>query len=252
MLRSEMIRHLEDWLEPEKLQDYCPNGLQVEGRSQVTRLVTGVTASEALIDRAIEAGADAILVHHGYFWKGEPAALTGAKGRRIRKLMQQDINLIAYHLPLDVHPELGNNARLAKVLGLKVTGQHRISGVDGLLWQGELARPMEAEALAAYLSDSLGREPLLLGAEAGKVYQSIAWCTGGAQGYLPQAAALGVDIYLSGECSEQTYHAAIEEKTLYVSAGHHATERYGVQALGEKLAAEFGIEHLYVELDNPV
>jgi len=233
----------------ERFSDYCPNGLQVEGERPIRRLVTAVTASQRLIDVAVEAEADALLVHHGFFWKGEAAPLTGIKGRRIRALMRADISLLAYHLPLDAHPELGNNRQLALRLGLLEAAPS--AGVDALLWTGVLAEPAPAVQLAAHVGRVLGREPLHI-AVVDHPVRRLAWCTGAAQGSIERAAELGVDCYLSGEVSEQTVHLARELGIDYLAAGHHATERYGVQALGAELAANFGVEHRFIEIDNPV
>ena len=229
-------------------RDYCPNGLQVEGSRPVNRLITGVTASKAFIDAAIGMGADAVLVHHGYFWKGEPPCLVGMKGRRIQALVRSGLSLYAYHLPLDAHPELGNNRQLARVLGILEASP--VVSATGPLWQGQLPRPMAAEDFAAWTARALGREPLHISAH-GRPIESLAWCTGAAQGYIEEAADLGVDGFLSGEISEQTTHQARELGVDYFAAGHHATERYGVQALGTHLAERFGFEHRFLDMDNP-
>lgn len=252
MQLRELIARIDSWLEPGRFRDYCPNGLQVEGRSEVKRIVCGVTACEALIDAAIAADADAILVHHGYFWRNEAPSIVGLKARRIGKLLRHDISLIAYHLPLDTHPELGNNRGLAQQLGLEVLAQESAGEVPGLLWVGQLPQTMDREALARHVASALGREPLLLGGKDPETYRRIAWCTGGAQGYLERAADLGVDVYLSGEASEQTFHLAQERGLLYVASGHHATERYGVQRLAARLQQECGLDCRYVDIDNPV
>ncbi len=244
--RRDILQTLDRWLTPENFQDYCPNGLQVEGRDQVRRIVSGVTASQALLDAAVKAGADMILVHHGYFWKGEPQAVTGMKKARIKTLLTHDINLVAYHLPLDDHPEFGNNRRLADVLDIA-----NPRPLSGLLWEGELKEALSAEAFADYLAERLDRRPLHLGSGPDMI-RRVAWCTGGAQGFLPQAVNAGVDAYISGEASEPTTHTARECGIHYFGAGHHATERYGVQALGEALAREFGLEHQFIDCDNPV
>jgi dinuclear metal center YbgI/SA1388 family protein len=228
--------------------DYCPNGLQVEGTRPVGRLISGVTASQALIDAAIARSADAILVHHGYFWKSEAPCLVGMKARRIRALMRSGVSLFAYHLPLDAHPELGNNSQLAQVLG--ILDAHRATVLPGLLWQGRLARPMAAADLVDRAARKLGRRPLHVSAGE-RAIQTLAWCTGAAQGYIEEAARLGVDAYLSGEISEQTTHQARELGVDYFALGHHATERYGVQALGTHLADKFEIEHSFLDLQNP-
>ena len=231
--------------DPAAFDAYCPNGLQVEGRREVRRIVSGVTASQALIDAAIAADADLLLVHHGYFWRGEAAPLVGMKGRRIKALMQADLSLVAYHLPLDAHPELGNNRQLGLRLGFD-----RAEPVEGLLWGAELDSPMPLQVLAARVQAALGRAPLVIG--DGRELARVAWCTGGAQGMIDRAAALGFDAFISGEVSEQTVHQARELGIAYLAAGHHATERYGVKALGDALAAHFGIEHHFIEVPNPV
>jgi dinuclear metal center YbgI/SA1388 family protein len=228
-------------------QDYAPNGLQVEGRQEIRKLATGVTASQSMIDQALSWGADAILVHHGYFWRGESPQVTGMKYRRLKSLIQAEVGLLAYHLPLDAHPELGNNAQLAKLLGLSVSGTF----AKGIAMQGSLAEAVSVEKFAKLISEKLGQQALHL-AGGGKQIKHVAWCSGGAQGYLEQAAQLGVDAYISGEASEQSYHVAQEMGIHFFAAGHHATERYGVQALGEHLAEQFGIVHHFVDIANPV
>ncbi len=242
---AELSHFCDDFLDVAGFEDYCPNGLQVEGLRPVRKLVSGVTASLALIEAALEEGADALLVHHGYFWKGEAAPLTGVKGRRIRRLMQADVSLLAYHLPLDAHPTVGNNAELGRIMGWLTTGQ------QGLLWHGETDQAISAQALMEQLGDRLDSSPLLI--EGGtQPVRRIAWCSGAAQSMIEQAAALGVDAFVSGEISEQTVHLARELGIHYVAAGHHASERFGVQALGGLLAERFGLEHEFIDIDNPV
>lgn len=242
---NDIVAYCNRRLDADAFDDYCPNGLQVEGVSRVGRIVSGVTASQALIDAAAEAGADLLLVHHGYFWRGEPIPLVGMKGRRIRALMAAQINLLAYHLPLDAHPELGNNRQLGDRLGLTDP-----QPVDGLLWGAQLDRPMLSSELAVRVGTVLGREPLVVGIDHS--IHRVAWCTGAAQGKIEQAAALGFDAFISGEISEHTVHQARELGLVYLAAGHHATERYGVQALGTELAQHFGISHRFIDIDNPV
>ncbi len=253
--REVLISQLDAWLQPKLIKDYCPNGLQVEGTGDVGKIVCGVTACEALLDAAIGRQADMVLVHHGYFWKGESAVIQGMKKRRLGKLLRHDISLVAYHLPLDIHVEYGNNAQLAKVLGLSVDGQVAAGGTDGLLWYGQLPKPMQQDELRRYLFDRLARDPLIINgsmpAMESKPWRTIAWCTGGAQGFIDDAADLGVDLYLSGEVSEQTVHSARELGISYIAAGHHATERYGIQALGNAVAAEFPLDVSFVDIDNP-
>jgi dinuclear metal center YbgI/SA1388 family protein len=244
-----LAQHCDELLEVHQFQDYCPNGLQVEADRPIRRLITGVTASQRLIDAAVAAQADALLVHHGFFWKGEAQPLVGVKGRRVRTLNQAGISLLAYHLPLDAHPELGNNRQLAAMLELP---NPQPTGAPGdLLWTAELAEPLAAAGLVERIEQVLERTPLHLAA-LDRPLRRIAWCTGAAQGFIERAAALGADAYLSGEVSEQTVHLARELGVDYFAAGHHATERYGVQALGARLAQTFGLEHQYIEIDNPV
>jgi len=249
--RRVLVSALDELLTPHLFSDYCPNGLQVEGRAEIRRVVTGVTACQALLDAAVEARADAVLVHHGYFWKSEDARVTGMKRRRLATLLRHDINLLAYHLPLDAHPELGNNVQLARRLGLVLTGpldpfDRRVVGNTG-----ELATPETAGRFAARVGGVLGREVFHVG-DAEAPVRTVGWCTGAAQGYIEQAVAAGVDLYLTGEVSEQTVHVARETGIQFLACGHHATERYGVQAVGDWLAARFGIEHRYIDIPNPV
>jgi dinuclear metal center YbgI/SA1388 family protein len=245
-----LVEEADRFLGAARISDYCPNGLQVEGRPQVRRIVSGVTASQALLDAAVEAEADVVLVHHGYFWKGEDACITGMKRRRLQTLLSNDISLLAYHLPLDVHAEVGNNVQLARQLDITVEGPLDPNNpkVVGLL--GSLAEPMSARDFARRVQEVLGREPLLV--EGQGMVRRIGWCTGGGQGYIDNAIAAGVDLYLTGEASEQTFHSARENGVGFIAAGHHATERYGVQALGDYLARRFAIEHLFIDCPNPV
>ena len=245
--RDQLLQALDAELQPDSFGDYCPNGLQVEGRPQIRRIVSGVTASLALIEAAIEAGADLILVHHGYFWKGEALEVTGMKRERIRRLLEHDINLVAYHLPLDAHPTLGNNTRLAEELGFHIDGPLR---EDGVGQYGRPAAELSAPALQSHITRVLGRDCLLVPGGDHPV-RRVAWCTGGAQSLLTTAAAHGVDAYISGEISEQTTHEARELGVHYFAAGHHATERYGAPALGQWCAERFGLEHRFIDIDNP-
>lgn len=248
MQRDELCAYLDGVLEAGRFRDYCPNGLQVEGGAEVARVVCGVTASRALVEAAIAAEADALLVHHGWFWKGEDGRVTGLRKARLALLLEHGISLIAYHLPLDAHGEFGNNAQLARVAGWQVEGRFADQDI------GFLGRPgivESASGLAARLAGVLGREPLLVG-DGSRTVRRIAWCSGGAQGYFEQAIAQGADLFVSGEISEQTTHLARESGVPYLAAGHHATERYGVQALGHHLTEHFGLDCRYVEIDNPV
>jgi dinuclear metal center YbgI/SA1388 family protein len=245
----QLVEYCDRRLEAARFDDYCPNGLQVEAGATVARICTGVTASLALIEAAADLGADALIVHHGYFWRGEPAPLTGMKGHRIRALLGHGISLVAYHLPLDAHPELGNNRRLGDLLG--IVDAAAVEGTNGLLWRGRLPAPLPAGAWAAAVGSALGRPPLHLPGGPALV-QDVAWCTGAAQGQIERAADLGCDAFLSGEVSEHTTHVACERAIHYLAAGHHATERLGAQALGEELARVFGLEHRFLDVANPV
>ena len=243
-----LVDYTRQLLQVERYADYCPNGLQLEGRASIKKIVSGVTASMALLESAKSAGADAILVHHGYFWKNEDATIVGLKRNRIKFLLENNISLLAYHLPLDAHPELGNNAQLAQKLGLE---RKSWQGNQGLVGLGILLSAPSLRDFSKHIENKLQRTPLVIG-DMNKSIKNVAWCTGGAQGYMQDAIDLGVDLFISGEVSEQTYHLAQESGVAYIAAGHHATERYGVQALGEHLAQHFGINHEYIEIDNPV
>ncbi|BAZ94916.1 putative GTP cyclohydrolase 1 type 2 [Thiohalobacter thiocyanaticus] len=248
---DELVAYSDALLQVGEFQDYCPNGLQVEGRGEVRRIVSGVTASQALVDAAIEAGADVLLVHHGYFWKGEPAPIVGMKRRRIATLLAHGVSLLAYHLPLDAHPELGNNAQLAVELELYIEGWFGGGRGPDIACHGRPAQPLTPAELAGWLETRLGRAPLHLPGRPERI-ERLAWCTGAAQSYIEAAAALGVDAFISGEASEQTTHLARELGIHYFGAGHHATERGGPRALGGHLAEKFSLEHRFIDIDNPV
>ena len=245
MDRNELAAYLDGLLDSGRFRDYCPNGLQVEGRAEVRRIVCGVTASQALIEAALAADADALLVHHGWFWRGEDGRVSGIRRARLKTLLENDISLFAYHLPLDAHAELGNNAQLGKLMGWTVEGRFAEQDI-GFLGRTDGT----AGEIAGRLALELGRLPLLVG-DVSRPVKRIAWCSGGAQGYFEQAIAAGADLYVSGEISEPTLHLAQESGVPYIAAGHHATERYGVQAVGAHLAGRFGLDYRYVELDNP-
>ena len=245
-----LVEYLHDLLEADAVRDYSPNGLQVEGAAEIRRLVTGVTACQPLLEAAAEWGADAVLVHHGWFWKNEPPQLTGMRRRRVQTVLDAGMNLLAYHLPLDIHRSLGNNAELGRRLGATVTGQVDAAGVPGLLWHGRLDEPTDGVTLARRIGEQLRRDPLHVAASP-EIVRTIAWCTGGGQDFIDDAAALGVDAYVTGEVSERTTHSARERGLHFYAAGHHATERYGVQALGAHLAERFELEHRYIDIDNP-
>lgn len=245
---QELIDYTGQILQVERFRDYCPNGLQVEGRQEVHKIVSGVTASMSLLEAAQAAGADLILVHHGYFWRNEPPEVTGIKRKRLKFLLQHDLNLAAYHLPLDAHPEFGNNVQLGQVMGFDV---QRWLGDPAIVACAELQQPMALGDLGQHIATRLQRSPLVIG-DAKGVVKRIAWCTGAAQSYMETAIHAGVDVFVSGEISEQTVHLARESGVAYIAAGHHATERYGVQALGQHLADRFGLDHSFIDIDNPV
>ena len=251
MKLNQLVSYLNRELSVDKFRDYCPNGLQVEGKSDVSRIVTGVTACQELIDVAVEKQADAILVHHGYFWKGEPEAIARIKKQRIQTLLKHDISLIAYHLPLDCHSVWGNNIQLADVLDLEITGpiDPNDSKTPGNI--GRLKTPMTAKQFSNHIARCLNRVPQHIG-EDDDMVETVAWCTGGAQGYMQYAINQGIDAYITGEINEPAVHNARESGTHYYAAGHHATERYGAKALGEHLAQEFQLDVEFVDIDNPV
>ena len=252
----------DEYLSAAAFKDYAPNGLQVDGGRPIQRIVTGVTACEALIDAAIADKADAILVHHGYFWKGEPAPITGMKGQRIRKLMQHGISLIGYHLPLDAHPRIGNNAKLAEQLDMTIIGALYPSESHPV---GNIATctPQNAQSLITQITDALGRLPLHISAhyqasdsnqsdtQNNRLIERVGICSGGAQDMIEQAALMGCDAFISGEISERTTHIARELGIDYFACGHHATERGGIQALGDIVAQQFGLPVTFIDIDNP-
>ncbi len=246
--RAELRAWLDKELDAARFRDYCPNGLQVEGRADVRRVVCGVTASQALIEAAIERNADALLVHHGWFWKSEDGRVTGFRKQRMARLLAHDISLFAYHLPLDAHPTLGNNAQLAVRLDWRVEGRFAEQDIG---FFGVPPAPTSAIDLARHVGLRLGREPLLIG-DPQRTVRRVAWCSGGAQDYFEDALATGADLFLSGEISEQTVHLARETGMSFLAAGHHATERYGVMALGQHLSAQLGLDCEFIDIDNPV
>lgn len=248
--RNALAQFLANELQVARFRDYCPNGLQVEGRKEIKRIISGVTACQALLDEAARLEADAVLVHHGYFWRGEDMRVIGQKFQRLKTLIDNGISLFAYHLPLDSHPVLGNNAQLATLFGFEVTGRF---GEDDLGWLGKksVGEAVTVGQLAAHISATLGREALMIG-DADQQVDTIAWCSGAAQNMLGAAIEAGASVYISGEISEPTVHLARESGVAYLACGHHASERYGVQALGQLIAQEFGIEHQFVDIDNPV
>ena len=251
MLRNDLVQTLDALLQPATFKDYGPNGLQVEGRAQVQTLVSGVTASRALIEAAIAQQADAILVHHGLFWRGQTGCITGWMKQRLALLLQHDINLLAYHLPLDAHPQLGNNAQLARVLGLVAEQQ---TGEQNLLFVGRPAAGAFASAatLAQHVQQALQRPVTLVsGLPEHTPITQLAWCTGGAQGYFEEAIATGAQAFITGEISEPQAHYARECGVAFLACGHHASERYGVQALAAAVSAQHGLRHIHIDIDNP-
>ena len=250
MNNLELERLLNEKLSTDRINDYAPNGLQVEGKTEIKKIITGVTASQALIDYAVAQQADAVLVHHGYFWKSENPCIRGMKGKRIKTLLVNDINLYGYHLPLDVHPELGNNAKLAQLLGIGDLQPLENSTTSIPVW-GMLKEPVTAEEFAQRIEQVLQRKPLICTENGPHLIRKIGICTGGGQGYIDLAAAQGCDAFITGEVSEQTIHSAREQGIHFFAAGHHATERYGIKALGEWLAAEYGLDVEFKDIDNP-
>ena len=248
---KELTEYLNFSMEIEKFSDYCPNGLQVEGKEEIIRLATGVTASQALIDAAVDWRASAILVHHGYFWRGESPRLLGYRRKRLSKLLKNDISLFAYHLPLDAHSEFGNNVCFGRMLGITEQEPLFKRPSDGFGNFGQLSSEIRIDRLVDQIRSLTNREPLLIGS-SNSIVRRIAWCTGAAQASIDAAISVDADVFISGEVSEQTYHIAKEENISYIGAGHHATERYGVKVLGEHLENRFGIECKFIDIVNPV
>ena len=245
-----LVQFCDDYLHAHEFQDYCPNGLQVDADTPISHIITGVTASQALIEIAIAKKANAILVHHGYFWKGESQVLTGMKGKRVRTLMQNGISMIAYHLPLDAHTSIGNNAILAKELDLTIVAplfaheKHPVGNIAE-------CEPIAASQLADKIAKVLGRTPLHISNDPNRTLRKIGLCTGGAQDMIEQAAKMGCDAFISGEISERTTHAARELNIDYFAAGHHATEKGGIRELGKLIADKLGVSVEFVDIDNP-
>jgi len=251
MDRNKIVAHLNDLLKIDDFKDYAPNGLQIEGAENIDTICTAVTASQEVIDSAIQYGAQALLVHHGYFWSGEAPVITGIKRQRIASLLANNMNLLAYHLPLDCHPDLGNNKGLGDALGIRNMQAFQGGKVASLLWSGNFETPLSMEELAEKLSGILKRTPQVIKAHQ-KPIGKIAWCTGAAQDLLAQAKELEADAYISGEISERTFYQAMESNIIYFAAGHHATERFGVQQLGEYLQNTFKIQHHFIDAPNPI
>ena len=245
--RQELLQHFDALLQPARFKDYGPNGLQVEGRARIERIVSGVTASRALIDAAIAARADALFVHHGLFWRGQDGRIVGWMKERLQRLLAHDINLFAYHLPLDAHPEFGNNAQLGQRLGWQADQRF---GEQELGFAAPTAFA-DARQLAEHVQTVLGRSAVLIAPESARPIRRVAWCSGGAQGYFESAIAAGADAFLTGEISEPQAHLARETGVAFIAAGHHATERYGAPALAGHVAVQLGLEHRFIEIDNP-
>ena len=248
--RTQLLQAFDTLLQPERFRDYGPNGLQVEGRAEVRKIVSGVTASRALIEAAIAAQADAIFVHHGLFWRGQDGRVTGWMKQRLALLLAHDINLYAYHLPLDAHPELGNNAQLGARLGLQASARFGEQDLGFLGARSDGAAFADASALARHVEQALGRSVTLVDGSTGAL-KKIAWCTGGAQGYFESAIAAGAQAYVTGEISEPQAHYARECGVSYIACGHHASERYGAPAVAAHVADRLGLVHEFIEIDNP-
>lgn len=249
--RTPLSDYLHQYLACDDVKDYAPNGLQVEGREDIHRICTAVTASEDVILKAANMQADALFVHHGFFWSGEDLTIRGMKRRRIGHLMTHDMNLFAYHLPLDCHAELGNNACIANRLNVGAVKMHRAGKVDNLLWTGTLNKALTPQELSTVLHEKLQQKPLLIPG-SDRPISKLAWCSGAAQDFIENAYDLGADAFLSGEISERTYYQARELGIHYFACGHHASERYGIQALGEHLSTRFDLEHHFIDSANPV
>jgi dinuclear metal center YbgI/SA1388 family protein len=252
MHRNDFENYLNTLLKPNQIKDFAPNGLQVQGSDSITKVITGVTATQALIDEAIKQKADTILVHHGYFWKNESYVIRGMKHKRIKALLDHNINLFAYHLPLDIHPTLGNNAQLANLFGINITDGLEKGNPFSIAMQGEFDTPFSGDELAQNISEKLSRQCLHIAPPSNKKIKTIAWCSGGGQNYVELAAEQGIDAFISGEISEQSTHVATEMDIHFFACGHHATERYGAKALGEYIQEELSLDVIFIDIDNPV
>jgi len=251
ILRNDLEQHLNNLLKPEQIKDFCPNGLQVQGNDEIHKIVTGVTATQALIEQAIIEKADALVVHHGFFWKNESYVIRGMKHQRIKALIENNISLFAYHLPLDIHPELGNNAQLAKLFEINNVEPLEVGNPLSVAVRGQFSHGITGSELGTRISQQLSRECLHIAPASNKKIKTVAWCSGGGQGYIELAAELGIDAFISGEVSEQTTHVAREMDIHFFAAGHHATERYGAKALANHLEEELSIPAIFIDIDNP-
>lgn len=245
----ELIDFIDTYLQVSLFKDYCPNGLQVQGHRPIQKIVTGVTASKDFIEAAVAAQADCVIVHHGLFWNGDSFPIVGRKYARVRPLIEQGVHLLAYHLPLDAHSVVGNNAKLGERLGFKSCVAHPCEHGEGLLWTGMCE--LQPDALGMQIERVLGRTPLHIAGKAAQI-STVAWCTGAAQSLLEVAATHGADAYITGEASERTFHEAKELGIHFYASGHHATERYGVQALGQMLAEKYDLTHQFIDIENPI
>ena len=248
--RNTLVTYVDSLLGCDNFKDYAPNGLQIEGKSKLVKICTAVSAGEVVVKQAIELGADMLIVHHGYFWRGEQPQITGAKKRRFSLFLQNDLNLCAYHLPLDSHLEIGNNACLAEILPVGKIMSHDAKGIQDILWTGELEKELSASDFNEFLAKNLQTPIYLSGGD--KKIKKVAWCSGGAQDFIEDAATLGADAYISGEVSERTFYQAEELRVHYFACGHHATERYGVQELGKHLASKFDLKYEFIDIKNPI
>ena len=252
MQRDALVDYTNQLLCVNRFKDYCPNGLQVEGKAEINKIISAVTASESAIQAAIACKADVLLVHHGYFWKGEDSCITSMKRRRLALLLKHDINLLAYHLPLDVHPTLGNSTQLGNVLDFPIHKRFDMPELAGIGCVAEFAMPMTGEALSLHIAARLSRAPLHITSSGNQLIKRIAWVTGAAQDAIELAALEGCDAYLSGEVSERTYYQAKELDIHYFAAGHHATEKFGIAALGQHIAEKFDLQHRFIDIENPI
>jgi dinuclear metal center YbgI/SA1388 family protein len=249
--RNDLEIHLNALLKPEQIKDFCPNGLQIQGSDEIHKIVTGVTATQALIEQAIHEKADALVVHHGFFWKNESYVIRGMKHKRIKALIENDISLFAYHLPLDIHPELGNNAQLAQLFEINNVQPLEVGNPLSVAVRGEFSHHISGDELQTRISQQLSRDCLHVSPPSNKKIKTVAWCSGGGQNYIELAAEQGIDAFISGEVSEQTTHFAREMDIHFYAAGHHATERYGAKALAKHFEDELSITSLFIDIDNP-
>jgi len=251
ILRNDLEQYLNNLLKPQQIKDFCPNGLQVQGSDEINKIVTGVTATQALIEQAILEKADALVVHHGFFWKNESYVIRGMKHQRIKALIENNISLFAYHLPLDIHPELGNNVQLAKLFEISDVEPLEAGNPLSVAVRGHFSHAITGSELNTRISQQLSRESLHIAPPSNKKIQTVAWCSGGGQNYIELAAEQGIDAFISGEVSEQTTHVAREMDIHFFAAGHHATERYGAKALAKHLEAEILVPTSFIDIDNP-